>query len=242
MASRHHSVFETKDKITHKAHTIFDEQAKDSVCGDCNHVWMQVMDTEAKTLVHDLARGSRPTIIEGEAALLSTWVTKVGLVRTLLNRKGLANAHEVVFRRFFEHNAPTMPHMVQIGSLDFPARASSNTSLNHLVVQRKAGIPLSDPFLLDSANVVTLGIGRLFLQVGLTSKSDYSLNACTSNLRAVRSRFPGRVILLGLGEDTETPQQTLSAEDFAIAAEPGDLTGAIKFQGLPQRLEAPRPE
>lgn len=189
------------------------------VCDVCNSGWLREMDTEVKPLIYDLAWGRRRQLDSAEAELLSAWCTKVALVRTYADREAGYAADLTLFGEFMRLRAPSFARSLQVGWCENPTGSlSCNTPL------------LPAP---ASANVVTMRIGALFFQVGLSRLSTLEVQRTRQALAASRKHVPLRVMTLIPGQPTSLPAEPITHMEASVCAEPKYLLGEHLFVGSP---------
>lgn len=212
---RRASAFEpVYDRINHENHTSYDTTAK-VVCESCNNGWMNSLDQRAKPLIYGLAWGHSDEIPKEQAQLFLTWATKVALVRTAFDAEANQQANLQVFHDFYVSQDGYTDALVQVARISDFHVSTHNTSLNALMlVGGRPSIGKSS----HTSNMVTISIGNLFFQVGLSSESSWAQKQTAITLAAVRNYLPNKVVRLSpsgikLPVGAILPDESLKAAD-----------------------------
>ena len=219
-----------RDKEPREHVTPFDAKIP-HVCKTCNGGWMRLMDEAIKPLVFELADDPVRTLTQAEGSLLTEWATKVALVRSYVDRHQDLGSMPGVARRYYADHAETLPRSLQIGWCDAHVGAlSSNAAWGLPGSSRDAS---ENTEILDSANVISIKVGRLFLQCGLSTGSRWSEIRVRKMLTASRRHVPGRLVPLVVGRDFEVPVEPLTDLEIDLVAEPLHLMKMREFAGQP---------
>lgn len=218
------------DRPALKHITPFDMKVP-NVCAPCNNGWMRLMDEAMKPLVFDLANGARRTLISTEVDSLIQWVTKVALVRSHADRKASMTSAGDVFRCYYAQRAETHTRSTQIAWCDeYVGALSANTSLIR-TWRPRVGPP--EPSGREPANVISLKLGHLLIQCGLSTGSKWSTSSVRLMMTASRQFVPGRLVPAVAGRPLRLPEHSLTNDEVDLVIEPLHLMGAAKYVGSP---------
>lgn len=217
------------DRPPRKHITPFDMKVP-NVCAPCNNGWMRLMDEAMKPLVFDLANGVRRTLSSTEVDSLIQWVTKVALVRSYADRKSSMTFADNVFRRYYAQRTETHHRSTQIAWCDeHDGALSASTTL--IRTGRPRG-PLESSER-EPANVISLKLGHLLIQCGLSTGSKWSTSSVRLMMTSSRQFVPGRLFPAVAGRPFRLPEQPLTEDEVDLVIEPLHLMGAAKYVGSP---------
>ncbi|TDL32280.1 hypothetical protein [Arthrobacter nitrophenolicus] len=168
------------------------------------------MDEAIKGLIFDLSWGKLDHVPGDQVEQLSTWCTKLALLRTHLDRGREQESPLELTHRFYGDRKALGPNTVQVARvLDTDSAISGN------IARELRGMSNSSKELgeqLDAVHLVTFQIGQLFFQVGLSTSSDWSKGEMKSLLAAGRRNRTERVRTLRAGEDVAFESGLTQAE------------------------------
>lgn len=168
------------------------------VCSDCNGGWMREMDEAAKDMIFDLSWGKADRVGGDQVEQLSTWCTKVALMRTHRERGREQETPLELTHRFYAERKALGQNTVQVARVVDTDSALSGNIARELREPAKSPGDLGERS--DSVHLVTFQIGQLFFQVGLSTSSDWSKREMRSLLAAGRRNRTDRVQVLRTGE------------------------------------------
>lgn len=175
---------------------------------------MRLMDEAIKDLIFDLAWGRLDHITAGEVEQLSTWCTKVALLRTHLDRGRQQESPLELTHRFYAERKALGASMVQIARVLDSESALSGNICRELRGPNNSSSDLGERF--DALHLVTFQIGQLFFQVGLSTSSDWSKVEVNRLLAAGRRNRVGRVHILRTGKDIDLRNGLTQAEVLEV--------------------------
>lgn len=143
--------------------SIFDVEVR-AVCGPCNNGWMNDIDARIEDLLIGLANGWRHDIPAAHLADVSRWATRIALLRTLSERTQSGHAKASQFHEFFESQLPPHNTFIRVARLPHLAFEGGANSFARL-----GSADITSPDQGDSLNIVSWGIGLLFVHVVLAS-------------------------------------------------------------------------
>ncbi|WP_457950652.1 hypothetical protein ACTAQI_08890 [Pseudarthrobacter sp. alpha12b] len=157
------------------------------------------MDEAIKDMIFDLAWGKLDHLTSEQVEQLSTWCTKIALLRTHLDRSREQESPLELTHRFNAERKALGPNTVQVARvLDTDSALSGNIARE---LRGPDNSSTNSGERLDAVHLVTFQIGQFFFQVGLSTSSDWSKREMKSLLAAGRRNRTERVHILRAGED-----------------------------------------
>lgn len=178
---------------------------------------MQELDLAVKPYVFAIAMDKAIELDQSAALLFQTWATKVGLLRSLLDRSAAQQAKSTLFHRFYADRRPFDDRFVQLASCE-PRPLDNNSSWT-------TGNA-------SAANVVTYSLGHLFFQVGLCDPDTGWRATTLAMLAAPRVAASGRIRPVRAGRTTAIGTPLGQAETYRFR-EIHALMGTGSFLGSP---------
>lgn len=200
-------------------------------CGPCNGGWMQELDMAAKPLVLALANGSTDVIRRPEIATLTSWATKIGLVRAMTDGPDHEPAAEL-FRQFYANRKQFAPGAVQVAT-NRGRPVASATERSWAARDRTTG---ESTVIGTISHIVTYSIGYFAFQVAICPSSESGPQGswrrdALASLAAARAATQQKFIPV-LARDVRLGEP-LTDKELMLAREPGFLRGELPYVGNP---------
>ena len=148
--------------------SMFEKQVRE-VCSECNSGWMNGIDIAIEDLLVEIANMRTFEIPASSVANLARLATRIALLRTLDERARNGHANGSLFRFFYEHQLPPPGTVIRVGLLTEAAlEGGSNGHARLAPLDEDSAVTDLDNA--SSLNIVTWGIGALYVHVILSSE------------------------------------------------------------------------